>query len=120
MTESHTLKALAVVFFSYGIIVGFFVSEMRQAIVQHHLTYGPGFSKDQLRNPAVNNPADTTSNISDVRVHHLASDSANELKVEIFHAYHIAAVANISAAMAIAFFLIAWAIRSIIRTFRDS
>lgn len=50
VTESPTLKALAVVFFSYRIIVGFFVSEMRQAIVQHHLTYGPGFSKDQLRN----------------------------------------------------------------------
>ena len=50
VTESPTLKALAVVFFSYGIIIGFFVSEMRQAIVQHHLTYGPGFSKDQLRN----------------------------------------------------------------------
>lgn len=50
IAPAPTLKALAVVFFSYGIIVGFFVSEMRQAIVQHHLTYGPGFSKDQLRN----------------------------------------------------------------------
>jgi len=50
MAEAPTLKAPAVVFFSYGIIIGFIVSEVRQAIVQHHLVYGPGFSKDQLRN----------------------------------------------------------------------
>ena len=46
-----TLKALAVVFFSYGILIGIILSEVRQVYVTHHQsTYGPGFTKDQLRN----------------------------------------------------------------------
>ena len=51
--------------------------------------------------------------------HHLASDSDRELKDKIFHIYHIAAITNIVAAIAIAVFLLAWVWRDAIRAIRD-
>lgn len=50
MTEAPTLKAIAVVCFSYGIMFGVILSEVRRVIIEHHHSaYGPGFSERRLQ-----------------------------------------------------------------------
>src|ERR1700722_9230592 len=65
--------------------------------------------------PVVNKIAEPRSIISETPSHDLASGSDNDLKFKIFHAYHIAAIANITTAMAILAFFVGRAIRNLIR-----
>ena len=77
------------------------------------------FSESSPNSPIATNAAEIISAISEASSQYLASDFERELKVRIFRAYHIAAIANIVIALTLIIFFWLRAMRDLIRSFKD-